>query len=380
MKIGYLVSDRGIDIQGTKGASSHVRGFVGALKQLGLHVDILSPKGGDIAIPNSALVPLLMESGETRLSRALSHLFHNGPIEEIVTKYIKEQKPDLIYERLSPFSLAGGAICKKFGIPHFLEVNAPLAEQGRIYRNQALSDVADLMEELALKSAQKFVVLTDELKMWLLDKGYPAQDILMKPCGVDTSLFSKEGETIPFGDKIVLGFSGSLKQWHDIPMIINVFHALKSNPKIHLLIIGDGPMKKEFEALETLHPEQVTLTGAIPQEEVPKWLRSVTVALAPYPKMDLFYFSPLKIYEYMALGKAIVTTNIGQMKTLFNHRQSAMLVEPGDTQGYIQAVKELVDAPDLAEKLGGQAYCLSKHHTWHTRAAQWIKDVEKIVK
>ena len=381
MKIGYLCPDLGISPDGYKGASSHIRGFVSALRELGHSVDILSPNGGIKPIDPPSVVSVISQEKDPRLFRALRHLLYNGSIEASLKEYLYTKKPDLIYERYSPFSAAGGAVCQALGVPHFLEVNAPLAEQGKLYRKQALQEVSELMEEAAFAAAGTFVVLTDELKDWLVSKGISENRILMKPCAVDPNLFSSEGDRISFNNKIVIGFVGSLKPWHDVELVARTFERLQSDPRIHLLVVGDGPMRDVIKELATKYPGRVTMTGAIAQENIPPYLRAMDIALAPYPKLDLFYFSPLKVYEYMAAGRATVATGIGQISSLIEHEQTGLLVPPQDEDRLVAAVQRLLDNPSLRKQIGARAAKqILKQHTWAARAQNWIDDVAKIRK
>jgi glycosyltransferase involved in cell wall biosynthesis len=380
MKIGYLCPDLGIAVDGCKGASSHIRGFCQALKNLGHHVDLLSPNGGDVTIAPPQVLHSLSQDSNSRTYRALKHLFYNGAIEEALENYIQQEKPDLIYERYSPFSIAGGAICQKLKIPHFLEVNSPLAEQGKLYRKQALQEAAEYLELAAIENAKVLVALTDELKTWLMQLGVSENRIILKPCAVDTEQFCPGKTPYQLDDKIVLGFCGSLKPWHDLAMIDKAFRALAHDPRLHLMIVGDGPMRHISEKLKTDFPTHVTLTGGLPQDQIPDVIRAIDIPLAPYPHLDFFYFSPLKIFEYMACKKATVATQIGQISTVIEHGKTGLLVPPENLEQTLLSIRWLIDHPKERDQMGNAAMeQVCKKHTWHLRAKQWIKDVENFL-
>ena len=139
MKICYLCQDLGISVDGQKGASSHIRGFVRALASLGHEVTILTscPLKNELPDLNVSVIPLpkfiqgIPRDEDPHLFRALRHVLNNGAVEKALEEIIENEEPDLIYERYSPFAVAGGIIAGQHGIPHILEVNAPLAEQGK---------------------------------------------------------------------------------------------------------------------------------------------------------------------------------------------------------------------------------------------------------
>ena len=196
----------------------------------------------------------------------------------------------------------------------------------------------------------------------------------MRPCGVDETLFIPQGVKQPIPGECVIGFVGSLKAWHDIESLAKAYKILASDPRYHLLIIGDGPMRKTIQALSDNLPGRVTWTGAIPQEEVVTYMRSIDIAVAPYPAMDLFYFSPLKAYEYMAMGKAIVATHIGQLATLLQHGENALLYSPGDISSLVKSIQHLANDQQLRLKMGTQARKqIVASHTWNHRAEYFLE-------
>lgn len=385
MKICYIVPDLGISVDGCKGASAHIRGFTQALMDLGHEVTIFTscPVGETdlpvrvIPLPN--LIDGLPQKSNPHLFRALRHLLNNASIEQALEKVITEERPDLIYERYSPFSVAGGIIAGQHKISHILEVNAPLAEQGKRYRKQALQEASEYLEQTALLRAGRVLVLTEELKQWVMDQGVEEERIILRPCGVDIDLFSPKGisKRSEIKGDIVIGFVGSLKPWHDVEMLTKIFPILAEDPRYHLLVVGDGPSRSILEPLKEQYPDRVTLTGAVPQNEVPQYIRAMDIALAPYPALDLFYFSPLKSFESMACGKPLVATEIGQLRTLIQHGKTGLLVPPGEVDTFVAAIRLLADDPELREQMGTQAAEeIQQAHTWEHRAKTFIECVE----
>lgn len=384
MNICYLCPDLGISVDGCKGASSHIRGFIGALQDLGQEVSLLTtcPVREECVdfpvkvIPEPALMRGIAADVNPRAYRAMRHLFYNTEIMQALQHVFQNNPPDLLYERYSPFSAAGGIAARQMGIPHILEVNAPLAEQGKLYRKQALQDACEVMEITAFRQAGLIVTLTEELKGWLIGLGIPAEKIKVRPCGVDETVFQSAGAhgEKEYEGKVVLGFVGSLKPWHDLPLLADVFRILAADPQYHLLVVGDGPMRKVLEPLLDELPGRVTLTGAVEQLKVPDYIHAMDIALAPYPAMDLFYFSPLKAYEYMAMGKPVIATGIGQLNTLIHHGENGWLVPPGDPMAWVTAVRHLAANAALREKLGKEAQAeIRRHHTWEKRAQSFIR-------
>lgn len=390
MKICYLVQDLGIPLDGEKGASAHVRGFVRALKACGHEVMVVSSsQTGDLGpgiglqrispAPFASEVPL--DSGP-RVVRALNHIWNNVHAGEVLESLYCSFKPDLVYERLSPFAVAGSALSQRHHIPHYLEVNALLAREGNTYRKQSLGEAAELLESCVFQFATRLITVSEALRVELLNAGIPGNRIHTLPNGVDTELFARPAPC-PDGvealeGKTVIGFAGSLKPWHDIPLLADLFTRLASGPggdKMALLVAGDGPQMKQLSPLKDAFPNRVLLAGAVSQDEIPAYLKLMDIAVAPYPHLDPFYFSPLKILEYMASGRAIVATRIGQIPDLVRHDRTALLVEPGDVEGWVKAVCSLAGDPGRRKALGdAAAHEANMHHGWPQR----IRELEPL--
>ncbi len=383
MKIFYLCPDLGIPPSGSKGAAAHLRGFLRALCSLGHDVRLITPHaerrlfiGGDtqipvVRVPRPAIIDGIKEGCQPRLQRALGHLWMNVAVEGAVSDLIRTQRPDLVYERYSPFSVAGVMSCRRLGVPHILEVNAPLAWEGTRYRAQALGEAAESLERAAFAAASNIVVVSQELKRMLISAGVSSSKIAVVPNGVDVDLFRSEGEAQRQGleGKVVLGFVGSLKPWHGIDLLAEAYRRLAaSDPRLHLLVVGEGPGARAVEALAAELPGRVTQVGAVPQRQVASYLRAMDIAVAPYPRLDRFYYSPLKVLEYMATGRAVVASEIGQVRELIRHRETGVLVQPGATAELADAIAALVADGALRRRLGAAAAAdVRRQHLWTHR-------------
>jgi glycosyltransferase involved in cell wall biosynthesis len=147
---------------------------------------------------------------------------------------------------------------------------------------------------------------------------------------------------------------------------------LKEDGDCRLLIMGDN--KKRDESLgkkcrDLGISDKVTFTGALNYNEVPGRLQQADVLVAPYARDDGFYFSSLKVFEYMAAGKAIVASNIGQLSRILLHEKTALLVPPGDIVSLGRALIKLKRDPGLRRRLGERAQLEARRrHTWSQRA------------
>jgi glycosyltransferase involved in cell wall biosynthesis len=103
----------------------------------------------------------------------------------------------------------------------------------------------------------------------------------------------------------------------------------------------------------------------------------MSIAVAPYPAQEQFYFSPLKVLEYMASGRAVVCSRIGQLETLIRDGETGILVEPGDPAALAGALHRLGSQADLRASLGRQAAAeAARLHSWNRRASGILGQVE----
>ena len=166
-----------------------------------------------------------------------------------------------------------------------------------------------------------------------------------------------------------VGFVGTLKPWHAVEDLIEAFAGLhRQDGDAQLLIVGDGPQRHILETKVVacgVH-DAVDFHGAVAPAEVPPLLASMDVAVVPYSPIEGFYFSPLKLFEYMAAGRAIVAAAIGQMETFVVDGVTGLLYPPGDIACLTSALARLAADEPLRRRLGAAARRVAvRDHTWH---------------
>jgi glycosyltransferase involved in cell wall biosynthesis len=276
----------------------------------------------------------------------------------------------LCHEHNGVFYGGAALACRKLGIPYVLTVSAdPLLERslaGRplrgFHRYVAASEA-----RFTFRTAKRILCVSDPAKTNLVETwGVDPHKIVVMANGVDAELFNPDyssesarvklgiGETNP-----VIGFVGGFQPWHGIDRLVEGFAKIHHDqPASKLLLIGDGrarPMIEQKIAECGVCPD-VIITGLVPQERVPELMAAIDVAVLPYPELpqDL-WFSPLKLYEYMASGKAIVASRAGQIAQVIVDRTHGILTNPGDVDEMNAAIIELLENPELRERLGKNA-------------------------
>jgi glycosyltransferase involved in cell wall biosynthesis len=375
MRIAYLLADAGIPMLGTKGASIHVREMLRALRETQT-VDVFCAKleppsasggkgikrscleaslrleGGEEAGGTVTLIPPPPISGDTPpdLARDQRRLATVRLMRDAVDLAFRARTYELIYERYSLYSDVGAAISRAWSVPFLLEVNAPLiVERGKV-ETLPLVDQARRIEGEVFRQADALLAVSAAMAEYAIGVGAARERVHVVPNGVDTERFrpdvSGDGtrQKLGIGPGPVIGFVGSLKPWHGVDLLLSAF-ARVARKDWTLLVVGEGPERASLErqASSPGSHGRVLFTGAVDHEDMPAHLAVVDVAVAPYRAVENFYFSPLKLYEYLAAGRAVVASDIGQIAEVIHHGENGYLVPAEDEGALARALLRLVD-------------------------------------
>jgi glycosyltransferase involved in cell wall biosynthesis len=391
MKIAYLCADMGIPVRGHKGASVHVREMVSALTAQGHDVKVFTPSpgsGNPVAAPIHVVEPqelsdqvaglIRRATRHPRAARETGELFYNVELYRRTREACRLWRPDAIYERYSLFNLAGLALARRWGIPHVLEVNAPLRIERARTRGLALEPVARVVERGVFANSDAVFVVSAALQNYVLSHGGRASHTRVLPNGVDTSRFRPDASGAAVRarlglrpDALVIGFAGSLKEWHGVDALVDAFATVRrSLDRARLLVIGEGPGEGSLHAQvrRLAIDESVIFAGKAPHADMPGLVAALDLAVAPYLAVPGFYFSPLKIYEYMAAGRAIVASAVGEIPLLLQSGRAGVLVPAGDVAHLAGAIAGLAADPDWRSRLGENARAAVLQHSWERNA------------
>jgi len=380
VRLVYLNADRGIPLLGAKGASVHVRASLRAfapcvdgLTAVCARIDAKKPPHADPSrVPARLVGPFGKGDGlegalvaNDEAAAHLDELYRTGSL-------------DVLYERLSLWSVAGAEAARRLDVPWFVEANAPLAREAATHRDLRGRSVAFFLQQSLLERATGVIVVSEELRQWALESGVDDERILVAPNGCDPWFLppsAADATHCPF----TVAFVGTLKPWHGLDVLIDAFLAFHgAHPDSRLLVIGDGPTGDTVRArLDGALPASAwTMTGALAHRDVAGQLRSAHVAVAPYPDLPDFYFSPLKMLEYSAAGLPVVASRIGQIADTWTDGEDALLVEPGDARALAGALDRLARDPALRSRLGAGARVLAGQRSWQAvtqRIVDWME-------
>jgi glycosyltransferase involved in cell wall biosynthesis len=295
----------------------------------------------------------------------------------------------LCHEHNGLFCVGAAFACKRLGIPYVLTFSAdPLFERNLVgkplkgihYR------VASWEAGFTYRLAKRIICVSTPAKKHLIDAwGVEADKVVVIPNGVDSHHFHPDYDPVPIRDSLrlgnapVIGFLGGFQPWHGIEILVESLVAVGEKfPEAKLLLIGDGRARASIEEkIDSLRlRSKVIITGMVPLSKAPEYLSVVDIAVLPYPAFEKeLWFSPLKLYEYMAAGKAIVASRSGQIAEVIEDGRNGLLVEPGDVQALAAALLRLLGHPGERYRLGQNARLQAvEKHSWE----QYINQVESV--
>ena len=374
LRVAFACTDPGIPVFGCKGASVHVQEVLRALLRAGAHPELFTCRTGGSAPADLASIPihyLPRPSGNTPTERELDA----QRLDAVLAAALVRSGPfDLVYQRYALWSDRAMRHARDAGIPGVLEVNAPLVDEQARHRELVDLGTAEALTRSAFAGADVLVAVSEPVARWVRRRLDAPSRVHVVPNGVDPLRFRRDGaprRRRP-GDPFTVGFLGTLKPWHGLETLVEGFAALSADAPqnaVHLLVVGDGPCRGAMEAALAARgiEGQSTFTGALAPEMVPAALARMDAAVAPYPAPgdQGFYFSPLKVLEYMAAGVPVVASRLPSLEALLDHGACGMLVDPEAPLALAGALDRLRRDPPLAAALARRAReAVVTHHSW----------------
>jgi glycosyltransferase involved in cell wall biosynthesis len=314
------------------------------------------------------------------LAYELAQLGYNAIGLPLLLVRLVRERPDFIYERYALFNFTGVLAARLLKIPLILEVNSPFAlEQGRDGEIRAVRFAA-WTERVICNAAARVIVVTAPLQKIMIRNGVHADRLVVMTNGVNLSRFSRRAgaaslrKRLGLGIRTVIGFVGWFRNWHGLDMLIEAFHGARlAEQGAVLLLIGDGPaatdLRRQIDSLGLR--DSVILTGAVPHEEVPSFLDLIDIAVQPAANE---YCCPMKIIEYMALGKPVVAPRQENIQEILREGEEALLFAPGDSRALGMALAELVGNGEAARKMGVRA-----QNAIENRGYLWVRNAERVI-
>jgi glycosyltransferase involved in cell wall biosynthesis len=368
------------------GQAVHLEELIDALRALGHEVVLVGPDlqatrfGGGLG-----LVQWIKDTLPASLYE-LIEIAYNLPAFIRLVRAVRANRPDVIYERFSLFLLAGIWVRRLCGVPILLEVNGPLFEERVKNDGLALHRIAKYCQGHIWNEVDFVLPVTEVLAAIVRSYGVRSDHIAVIPNGINPARFAivpdpgtaKAALSLRAG--LVLGFTGFARRWHGLERVIDFIADHGDRFDLYFLLVGDGPVREELLAYarERNVADRFRVTGVVERDDVSRYVAAFDIALQPGITA---YASPLKLFEYMYMGRAIVAPASDNIREILTDSHDAVLFDPAKAAALESALLRLCSGPELRARLGRQAHqtIIEKSLTWRANAERVVRLSETLV-
>jgi glycosyltransferase involved in cell wall biosynthesis len=363
------------------GSAVHINGLIDALRSLGAEVRVVAPRVAAQAVGDATA-----DSWVRRVRRSLPRLLHElaelgynlGEVRAL-TAAVRDFKPDFIYQRSNLYLLSGAVVARRQRLPLIEEVNAPYLVERVRHGGIAWRGLAEWTERTALTRADAVVAVTRVLADMIAEHGVSPARLHVMPNGIDETMLPESAidrsakARLGLSGLLVLGFTGFVRDWNGLDRVIDLL-AGPGRESWFLLVVGDGPARESLErhARQRGVEGRLRFTGVVRRNEIASLVSAFDIALQPAANP---YASPLKLFEYLALGRAVVAPDQPNIREILTPDSDAVLFEPGNGEAMASAVTRLATDDALRERLAaaGRQTVLRRGLTWRNNAQQVLE-------
>ncbi len=395
------------------GSVGHIAGVINGIQRLGWPVTYASISGAQMVDPDVSVMTLISPRVYGFPSQVNQYRIHGRLLRQLAP-VMARVRPSLIYQRMSVGNYVAVALSRRYGVPLVLEYNGGIAWMSRNWgRGIRFADVATVAEDACLRHAHRVVTVSQVLADEVVARGVPRERVAWYPNCVDERVFDParfpptvvaelRGRLGLSVDDLVITFVGTFGRWHGVDVLAQAAARLVAadrtwldHHRVKFVFVGDGMMMPEVRRiLDGPHcASYVRLTGLVAQADAPAYLAASDIVASPHvPNADgsRFFGSPTKLFEYMAMGRAIIASRLEQVGEVLSPGLDgaqlpaagwapagdvrSVLVEPANLDQLITGMRFLVEHPEWRACLGanarraaGERY-LWRHHVEHLLA------------
>ena len=386
MRILYYSPHPHLRMEDQTGYGTHMREMIAAFKGLGHEVHILiagrqAVNAKSVPLPQpqtlsrnkvlKSLIPRLI--WETLKDVQLIQLDRTNKRQ--LSQIVAQVNPDIIYERSHYGMVSGIAVAKAHHIHHILEVNSPnVEERMKLSGRSLLSFRASKKDRWAFANSNHVLTvsthLAEHLEITRIAQKWSTTPNAIRPGQHKESEVDLQRSALHLDDAaVVLGFVGSIFPWHGVDLIIEaVAHLREQGKNVQAMIIGDGTIRKELEALaDSFHlTDEIRFVGSVAQRDTFAYTDLCDILIMPKSNA---YGSPVKIFEYALSAKPCIVPNTSPVTEVFEHGQDGWVVD-SRLNAIVSAIESILDSPQKAEQCAHRWHnkVISKH-TWRNNAS-----------
>jgi glycosyltransferase involved in cell wall biosynthesis len=365
------------------GSRSHAEGVIGGLQDNGVDVVRVTPipvVAADRPAPDAVTLHFPIESDvHGELVPALLDRILAAQL-----RHVDLSRVDVVYARHSLFGTAGIELAARLGVPFVLETNGVQVAFRSQYDSIRFRRTASRVEAEVFRRASLVLAVSECVRDEVL-RVAPGAQVMVIPNGVDARLFKpdqpearRQRQSLEVGeDEVLIGFFGRFYQWHGMETLAAAAPVILSDrPNVHFLLVGNGPHRETVERATLPWASRVHISGIVPHDTVPPLMQACDILVSPHSPMKGFVGSPMKVFEYLISGRAVVASDLEQIGKVVRHEETGLLFPPGDSDAFTEAVLRLVDDPALRRRLSESARADALTlHTWSAKMAVMLSAI-----
>jgi glycosyltransferase involved in cell wall biosynthesis len=352
---------------------------VAAFRELGHEVRVAGLTASDGATGRRGLVQAIRRA----VPQVLFELASFGvdiPDYFDVRRHLRQFQPDFVYKRHGRNDVGALFAARAAGVPLILEVNCLFsAPQYEEFEPLRLSRFTAALERRAMRMARAVLAVSTPLARQIA--ALSGVEAVVVPNGADTRRFDPSQASpdavrarYGLGEAVIVGWAGVIREWHGLELLLD---ALAAVPGLRLLIVGDGPARSGIEegARRRGVIERLTVTGRIPFEEMRDHIAVMDIAVVAADRTGVA--SPMKLLEYMAMGKPVVAPDLENLRDVLTHGANGLLFVDGDRASLAEALRTLAGDASLRRRLGEAARrTVFEQRNWRHIAEQVVSIVQ----
>lgn len=369
-------------------AGTHIREVAKAFEKLGHAVEIISPP--------FVMDPMLEQENILKVERVkipqilfeVQELLYNAIGLFNLLRALNKESRDFIYERYAIFNIAGILAAKIKHIPIIVESSFTSKSDLFPKRTRIFSWLAYLSDRFIFNNSNAVIVVSSVLKNSLVnDFKVKSSKIVVLPNAVDEEKFdpaissSTVKELYGLNNHNIVGFIGGFYPWHGLEMLIDcVPSVLRAFPNTKFLLVGDGALLDTLKqkAKKMQLSENIIFTGRVLHSKLPQYISSFDIGIMPDSNS---YGSPMKILEYMSMGKPVVAPKTGPIEEVISHGTDGLLFERNNREELIKALQKLLGDSLLRSFIGKNALkSIGASHTWKNNVSCIVNLVNNTIK
>jgi len=283
----------------------------------------------------------------------------------------------MVWERHDLFAGPGRRLADRLQVPLVISVEAPAVwEAAKWGTTRPLWGrwLEKNFEARSLQGADLVSCVSDEVREKVIQMGVASERVVVSPNRVDSSLFhpnvngSEVALKYNLKNKRVVGWTGSFRNFHGLESVLQAFKKVhKQFSDVVLMLVGDGQeFEKTKKTVQQLNLESaVVFTGRQPFTSIPSFVANFHIALVSAASAEGFHYSPLKLREYLATGRAVIAPKAGNLATLFKDGKDLLFYEAGNADDLAVKISILLENNELHTALVRQSISLfEKEGTW----------------